>query len=178
MECRIDACSGVVHAKQMCNSHYRKARRNNPRLDPVSRFWRATRKGSSPDDCWIWTRGTDGGGYGAFSVNDRSVKAHRFAYELLRGPIAENGTIDHLCEETRCVNPAHMEVVSANENVRRRWVRTNYQASWRIMEKARRVGANVEERVRLELEQIAEERSVTISQVVREALDEFLAANR
>ena len=45
--------------------------------------------------------------------------AHRFAYELLIGPIPSGLTIDHLCRNTGCVNPAHMEPVTRAENARR-----------------------------------------------------------
>ena len=47
------------------------------------------------------------------------VLAHRFAYELLRGPIPEGMTIDHLCRTRSCVNPEHFEVVTRGENVLR-----------------------------------------------------------
>jgi hypothetical protein len=47
------------------------------------------------------------------------IRAHRFAYELLVGPIPEGLVIDHLCRNRRCVNPAHLEPVTAEENWRR-----------------------------------------------------------
>ncbi len=79
------------------------------------RFWQYVEKG---DGCWEWT-GAEVGGYGYFRLGPRQVKAHRMAYELLVGPIPDDLVIDHLCRNTGCVNPAHMEPVSAGENVRR-----------------------------------------------------------
>ena len=42
--------------------------------------------------------------------------AHRFSYELFRGNIPAGLTVDHLCKNTACVNPYHLEVVTQREN--------------------------------------------------------------
>ena len=52
------------------------------------RFWaKVDRRG--PDECWIWTAYRDPDGYGQFGLNGRNVKAHRYAYEQLVGPIPD-----------------------------------------------------------------------------------------
>lgn len=40
-------------------------------------------------------------------------------YEQKVGPIPEGLVIDHLCRRPRCINPAHLEAVTNEENVRR-----------------------------------------------------------
>lgn len=45
--------------------------------------------------------------------------AHRAVYEHLRGPIPVGLELDHLCRNTRCVNPAHLEPVTHRENALR-----------------------------------------------------------
>lgn len=71
--------------------------------------------------CWNWTGPTRSktSPYGSIRLNGKNKLAHRHAYEMLIGPIDSNLTVDHLCKNTKCVNPAHMELVSLSENARR-----------------------------------------------------------
>jgi hypothetical protein len=45
--------------------------------------------------------------------------AHRISYRECIGEIPEGLTLDHLCKNKLCVNPAHLEVVTAEENLSR-----------------------------------------------------------
>lgn len=86
-------------------------------LSPAERFYRYVAR--QRNGCWNWTGGTTKG-YGSFSaVGRKKVYAHRFSWELHRGPIPDGLVIDHLCRNTRCVNPDHLEPVTQLENVRR-----------------------------------------------------------
>ena len=82
------------------------------------RFWANVIKGGD-DDCWIWGASHYKNGYAKFWANGKSIKAHRFAYELLVGIIPVHLEIDHLCRNRGCVNPKHMETVTRSENTRR-----------------------------------------------------------
>lgn len=68
--------------------------------------------------CWLWRSSKQGLGYGAFKSRGRSYQAHRYAYEVM-APIPEDMDLDHLCCVKACVNPFHMEPVTAAENRRR-----------------------------------------------------------
>ncbi len=68
--------------------------------------------------CWFWTGPDNGKGYGVLGWQGRHLRAHRLAYELLRGPINAE-TLDHLCRRRNCVNPDHLEPVSNKENILR-----------------------------------------------------------
>jgi hypothetical protein len=68
--------------------------------------------------CWIWT-GTKGNGYGYFWDGRRNAQAHRFSYEMHVGPIPAGLTLDHLCRNPSCVNPAHLEPVTLAVNLAR-----------------------------------------------------------
>lgn len=73
--------------------------------------------------CWPWPGRPNSSGYGSVSwrVNGRttSTTAHRAVYEALIEPIPGGLQIDHLCRNTMCVNPAHMEVVTGRVNILR-----------------------------------------------------------
>jgi len=69
--------------------------------------------------CWEWTASKMPMGYGRLGVNGRMVLAHRWSYENFVGPIPENLVIDHLCRNTSCCNPAHLEAVPQSVNILR-----------------------------------------------------------
>lgn len=88
------------------------------------RFWIKVNK---TETCWLWTAFLDNKGYGKFQVGKQSQRAHRFSYELLVEPIPQGLQIDHLCKIRNCVNPAHLEAVTLQENVRRSSVGSNFR---------------------------------------------------
>src|SRR5215217_4530196 len=101
-------CSGQCRAGAYREAHPRVSTRKSPE----ERFWTKINKDgpASPwvdGPCWLWTGArTKRGGYGRFGLNGGKVPAHRFAYEILVGPIPDNLEPDHLCRVTNCVNPA------------------------------------------------------------------------
>lgn len=77
--------------------------------------------------CWLWTASVDVHGYGYVSMARRKIKAHRWVYENLVGPIEEGLVIDHLCRVRHCVNPDHLEPVTrAVNNARGYWAIKRY----------------------------------------------------
>lgn len=134
MNCTIDGCDRPLLAKGLCRLHYDRQWRygRTELLDrvrpPENRFWeKVDKNGPIPErrpdlgPCWIWTATLSGprGPYGQFFDGVRVVPAHRFAYELLVGPIPDGHHLDHICLNPPCVRPSHTEPVTLTENNRR-----------------------------------------------------------
>lgn len=75
-------------------------------------FWENVQIGGL-EDCWIWMKGKDGHGYGAF----KRQKAHRIAYTIAKGAIPEGLHILHKCNEPSCCNPTHLRAGTHAENM-------------------------------------------------------------
>jgi hypothetical protein len=71
------------------------------------------------DTCWLWTGGRTVSGYGRLKVAGTNRRAHRLTYELLVGPVPEGLVLDHLCRNTLCVRPDHLDPVTHRENILR-----------------------------------------------------------
>ena len=78
-------------------------------------FWSKVDR-SDPDGCWEWQQSTASHGYGQTWDGITVRLAHRAAWELTRGRIPDGMTIDHLCRNRRCCNPAHLRLLTNVEN--------------------------------------------------------------
>jgi len=55
-----------------------------------------------PSGCLEWTKSVVIGGYGQIKVNGKSLKTHRFSWELAHGPIPEDMDVLHHCDNPPC----------------------------------------------------------------------------
>lgn len=69
--------------------------------------------------CWEWPGYINPQGYGMISAHGTTFAAHRIVWESVNGKIPTELELDHLCRNRKCVNPAHLELVTSKENVLR-----------------------------------------------------------
>ena len=74
-------------------------------------------RAARPDECWPWTKGLDGRGYGKFKFGGKHYGAHRLAYETTKGTIPDGLHIMHSCDNPLCCSPAHVSAGTPRDNV-------------------------------------------------------------
>lgn len=94
----------------------------------IARFWAKVDKSN---ECWTWTGATSLTGYGRISFRGETVRAHRFAYALAHGECPNNLELDHICHNRLCVNPAHLHLVTAQQNSENRIARKDCKSGIR-----------------------------------------------
>lgn len=116
-QCSVDDCDRPRRGPAgLCNMH-RNRQNSTGRLTLLSRedrFWAKVRVDVS--GCWIYGNPAT---YTSVSVGWVGTSAHRYAFELARGPIPDGLQVDHLCRTRGCVHPFHLEPVPLRVNVLR-----------------------------------------------------------
>lgn len=88
-------------------------------LRDFQRFWTRV---EVTDGCWLWRGSCDPRwGYGYLSLSTdgvgRTVKAHRFSYEVFIGPISDETKVLHECDNPPCVRPHHLHLGDHQANM-------------------------------------------------------------
>ncbi len=67
--------------------------------------------------CWEWIMSKYKNGYGQIKVFGKMVSAHRYSYEIHKGPIKSGFEVMHTCDVKSCINPDHLIVGTHGQNM-------------------------------------------------------------
>lgn len=85
----------------------------------VSKRW-SSKVEKSDSGCWAWIGATTRNGYGQVYLKYEHILAHRLTWVAHhKRDVPEGLTLDHLCRNRACVNPAHLEPVPFRTNLLR-----------------------------------------------------------
>lgn len=67
--------------------------------------------------CWFWLGSLNNAGYGRISIGGKSTLTHRVSWQVRNGPIPDGLFILHRCDIPCCVNPDHLFLGTAKDNM-------------------------------------------------------------
>jgi hypothetical protein len=94
-----------------------------PTMPDIKRFNAKTKR--LDNGCVIWMASKEKRGYGRFFMQGHVYFAHRVSYVIAHGKIDPDLVVDHLCFNKSCVNPDHLQLVTAQQNSENRQSRVS-----------------------------------------------------
>ena len=131
-ECSQEECERRSHSMGLCLKHWKRWKRHGstdtihprrPREMSVHDWFLTKIEKDTNTECWNWVGkiAHKRGGYGIFydANKGKNTRAHHFLVPPLPSREEANGAkmeYDHACSNPRCVNPDHLQMVTASEN--------------------------------------------------------------
>jgi hypothetical protein len=84
------------------------------------RFWQSVDKQPGENACWLWTRRLTDDGYGQFTVEGKTIPAHRYAHAIQNGGLDPADQVLHKCDVRNCVRGDHLYAGDHQQNMKDR----------------------------------------------------------
>lgn len=81
--------------------------------------------------CWLWTASKMANGYGQIGYKGKNAYAHRVSWILHKGQIKDGLFVLHRCDVRCCVNPDHLFLGSAKDNMHDMIVKGRQNFNWK-----------------------------------------------
>lgn len=121
--CSVEECGNDINAKGLCHKHYQRLKngldlnaKTNVEMTACERI-KANIKIDSISNCWNWTGAKAAHGYGAITYKYKCQRVHRLSYESFIGPILNNLSVLHKCDNKSCCNPDHLFLGTQKDNI-------------------------------------------------------------
>lgn len=119
--CSVDGCEAATHARGMCKKHDRRVKKHgDPEGGKINYSSREeaflARQVAAGGGCINWTGAKTAEGYGRMRGEGETVRAHRYAWSRVWGPIPDGMVIDHVCGNPACVNVEHLRMATPKQN--------------------------------------------------------------
>lgn len=117
--CNIGDCKKVAYCKGMCRMHYnRDYNHGNPHYNGRIHRRKNIEFDITDSGCFECTsHHLDIGGYPEIWFNRKKYKMSRFIYQECFGEIPDKLMVRHKCDNPKCINPEHLELGTAWDNV-------------------------------------------------------------
>lgn len=120
-KCIIDGCERPQRTRGWCTAHYSRWLRHGDVGGSELQSYSTPEEAFEArtewcGECLVWTGYRNPDGYGRLSDGERTVLAHRFAWERVNGQVPPNMMLDHICRNRACVNLDHLRIASRSEN--------------------------------------------------------------
>lgn len=121
--CPVEGCEKPSKGSGMCSMHCTRMKRHGSLETPIARhpdpFVRFASRLEPAGDCWQWAGHASKDGYPYFVIAQAlQVRAHRWALENIgEVEIPEGYEVDHICHNTLCCRPGHLQALTTDEHI-------------------------------------------------------------
>jgi hypothetical protein len=113
-------------------------------------FWSKVNK-NGKNGCWLWTGAVSANKHGSYWIHDMGYGAHRAMMEDVVGErLRKDQHVCHTCDIPTCVNPEHLYIGTAKDNLLDRLERQGHKGiKYRTHRNCNDIDSNLDEAMKM-----------------------------